>query len=90
MNIFVASWFFPPTTSSEGIVTYKLLRNSQNNYDVFSSTSRQWSYESSMDITRDDRIKVYSIETNEIEKWQEWTIEQFEIMYKEGIPRLNG
>ena len=83
MNIFVASWFFPPTTSSEGIVTYKLLRNSQNNYDVFSSTSRQWSYESSMDITRDDRIKAYSIETNEIEKWQEWTIEQFEIMHKE-------
>ena len=48
MNIFVASWFFPPATSSEGIVTYKLLRNSQHQYDVCSSTSRQWGYKAAM------------------------------------------
>ena len=81
MNIFVASWFFPPTTSSEGIVTYKLLRNSKNNYDVFCSTSRQWSYSSAMDMAEDDKIKVYSIETDEIEEWQKWAVDQFEKMY---------
>ena len=83
MNIFVASWFFPPTTSSEGIVTYKLLRNSKNNYDVFCSTSRQWSYSSAMDMAEDDKIKVYSIETDEIEEWQKWAVDQFEKMYEE-------
>ena len=83
MNVFVASWFFPPTTSSEGIVTYKLLRNSQNNYDVFCSTSRQWSYDSAMSTSNDDRIKVYSVETDDIEKWQKWAVKQFEHYYKE-------
>ena len=82
MNVFVASWFFPPTTSSEGIVTYKLLRNSQNNYDVFCSTSRQWSYDSAMSTSNDDRIKVYSVETDDIEKWQKWAVKQFEHYYK--------
>lgn len=34
-KIFVVSWFFPPVNSSEGIVTYKLLNNSVNVYDVY-------------------------------------------------------
>lgn len=78
MNVFVASWFFPPTTSSEGIVTYKLLSNSENNYDVCCSASRQWSYSSTMEMKKNKNITVYSVETDDIEEWQEWTIEQFE------------
>ena len=83
MNVFVASWFFPPTTSSEGIVTYKLLRNSAHNYDVCCSTSRQWSYSSVMNTIEEKNITVYSVETDAIEEWQKWTIEQFEKLYNE-------
>lgn len=83
MNIFVASWFFPPTTSSEGIVTYKLLSNSEHNYDVCCSTSRQWSYRSSMEMTKKENIDVYSVETDDIEEWQEWTINKFEQLFQE-------
>lgn len=82
MNIFVASWFFPPTTSSEGIVTYKLLSNSEHNYDVCCSTSRQWSYHSSMEMTKKENIDVYSVETDDIEEWQEWTINKFEQLFQ--------
>ena len=34
MRGLVISWFYPPTNSSEGLVTYKLLKNSSFNYDV--------------------------------------------------------
>ena len=33
-KILVISWFYPPINSSEGLVTYKLLRNSKLQYDV--------------------------------------------------------
>ena len=81
MNIFVASWFFPPTTTSEGIVTYKLLRNSSHSYDVFCSKSKQWSYDSAMDMLNDKNIVVHAIETDELKKWVEWCVEQFEKNY---------
>ena len=31
----VISWYFPPINSSEGLVTFKLLKNSKYKYDVF-------------------------------------------------------
>ena len=33
-RILVISWYFPPINSSEGLVTYKLLKNSKYQYDV--------------------------------------------------------
>lgn len=42
---FVISWFFPPINSSEGIVTFKLLKNSKFKYDVFTQKDNQaWTY----------------------------------------------
>lgn len=35
-KIFVSSWFFPPNNSAEGIVSFKLLKKSKYNYDVYS------------------------------------------------------
>ena len=81
MNIFVASWFFPPATSSEGIVTYKLLRNSRNHYDVFSSTSKQWGYKADMQQHNEPNITCYSIETDDIDAWVEGSIAKFEELY---------
>lgn len=81
MNIFVASWFFPPATSSEGIVTYKLLRNSGNRYDVFSSTSKQWGYKSTMRMLGEENITQYTIETDDIQEWVDFCVEKFEELY---------
>lgn len=81
MNIFVASWFFPPSTSSEGIVTYKLLRNSRHSYDVFSSTSKQWGYNASMHLHGEKNIHSYTIETDDIQEWADACVAQFEKLY---------
>lgn len=44
-KILVISWFFPPVNSSEGLVTYKLLNNSNYEYDVYTQKSNDsWSY----------------------------------------------
>ena len=82
MRIFVASWFFPPATSSEGLVTYKLLRNSNLEYDVFSSTSRQWGYKAKTGFNKEENIHSYTIETDSIEKWVDACIEKFEELNK--------
>lgn len=85
MNIFVAGWFFPPSTSSEGIVTYKLLRNSRNNYDVFSSTSKQWGYKASMSLQGEQNIRSYTIETDDIGEWVDFCVTQFDKLYPERM-----
>lgn len=79
MRIFVASWFFPPASSSEGFVTYKLLRHSKNEYDVFSSLSMQWGFDVASNVLKDPNIHSFTIETNEIDEWVDWCVEQFEI-----------
>ena len=78
MNIFVAAWYYPPVTSSEGIVTYKLLRKSENNYDVFSSLSQQWSYHSEFESYEEPNINTYTIETDDIDEWVEACVAKFE------------
>lgn len=45
MKGLVISWFFPPETSAEGLVAYKLLKASNNSYDVFSSNKAIWGYD---------------------------------------------
>ena len=81
MNIFVASWFFPPATSSEGIVTYKLLRNSRHHYDVFSSTSKQWGYKAAMRMRGEKNIDICTVETDDISEWVDFCVAQFEKRY---------
>lgn len=77
MKIFVASWFFPPATSSEGIVTYKLLRNSGHEYHVFSSLSRQWGYKSEMKVNQEENITSFTVDTDNIDTWVDWCVEEF-------------
>lgn len=81
MNIFVASWFFPPATSSEGIVTYKLLRNSQHQYDVCSSTSRQWGYKAAMGRRDEQNLTCYPVETDSIDEWVDACVAKFEELH---------
>ncbi len=77
---FVASWFFPPATSSEGIVTYKLLRNSAFQYDVCSSLSKQWGYATEMEVNATN-IRVFSIDTDDIDTWVQKAVDLFEERY---------
>lgn len=78
MKVFVASWFFPPATSSEGIVTYKLLRNSRFEYHVFSSTSKQWGYKAEMEQKQERNIICHTIATDSIDEWIDACVAYFE------------
>lgn len=77
MRVFVVSWFFPPATSSEGIVTYKLLRNSQHDYDVCSAQSDQWGYKHELPLQASN-IRVMPIDTEDIDEWAAQALDLFE------------
>lgn len=76
MKIFTASWFFPPNTSSEGIVAYKLLRNSSHLYDVVTVTSHKWGYKNEFPIN-DKNIHVILLNTDSIDEWKQKSVEIF-------------
>ena len=76
MKIFVASWFFPPATSSEGIVTYKLLSKSRHTYDVCSADCDLWSYKHKLDLTSEN-INVFPIKTDKLDEWVDKCAELF-------------
>ena len=75
----VISWYFPPINSSEGIVTFKLLKNSKYEYDVFTQKGNEdWSYGSNADKLKSNNINTIFAKTNDINKWVEEGIEYFE------------
>lgn len=77
-KILVISWFFPPVNSSEGLVTYKLLNNSEYKYDVYTQNNNNlWSYKQSDDIIVNKNInRIYSDATT-LEKFKESALEYF-------------
>ena len=58
MKIFVASWFYPPVTTSEALVTYKLFSNSKHEYYVCSASSKQWSYNNETEL-KSENVKQF-------------------------------
>lgn len=73
MKGLVISWYFPPINSSEGLVTFKLLKNSKYKYDVFTQkNNKSWTY-------GDEENKLISSNINAIfckcENIQEWVNE---------------
>ena len=77
MRIFVASWFFPPQTSSEGIVTYKLLRNSGFEYDVVCADSLLWGYKESLEV-KGGSINIVPVKTDDLNVWKQKALSLFE------------
>ncbi|HEX3025645.1 MAG TPA: hypothetical protein VHR42_00220 [Clostridia bacterium] len=63
MNGLVISWFYPPATSAEGLVTFKLLKNSEFHYDVISAESRQWSYDTDSPLSSPN-ITVHPVKSD--------------------------
>ena len=76
MRGFVASWFFPPQTSAEGLVTFKLLKYSGNEYDVCCSTSDLWGYEKKSHL-ESSNIHVYPVKTNDLNQWVKEAVDIF-------------
>ena len=76
MKGFIVSRFFPPINSSEGLETFKLLKNSRFEYDVFTQKSNMaWSYGN-----KDTNLPSENIQTifSESDSLQEWALEAVE------------
>lgn len=76
MRIFVISWFFPPINSSEGMVTYKLIKESKHSFVVCSAISHKWSYSDKIDCVAEN-IKTISITTDSFDEWKKFTVDTF-------------
>ena len=80
MRVFVASWFFPPATSSEGIVTYKLLRNSRYSFDVCCAASDLWGYKHELPLVAPN-VNAIPVETDDLQEWVDAAIAHFEQLH---------
>ena len=66
----VISWYFPPINSSEGLCTFKLLKNSKFNYDVYTQNkNKSWSYDTNEDKLTSKNIKTIFSNSNNLEDW---------------------
>lgn len=76
MRIFVASWFYVPVTTSEALVTYKLLANSKHEYVVCSAKSNKWSYNKDSELTGDN-IQQHIINTDNFDEFVDETVKLY-------------
>ena len=78
MKGFVISWFYPPMNSSEGLVTFKLLKESSYQYDVFTQkTCQNWSYGNTEKKLVSKNINPIYSEKETYEDWIEEGLEFF-------------
>ena len=71
-RILVISWFYPPVNSSEGLVTYKLLKKSKYEYDVFTQkNSSLWSYNNKDELPESKNVKSIYAKANNLQDWVE-------------------
>lgn len=79
MKGFVISWYFPPINSSEGLVTFKLLKNSKYKYDVFTQNSNEaWTYGSREKELTSKNINTIFSKSGDFASWVKEGIEYFE------------
>lgn len=77
----VISWYYPPGNSSEGLVTYKLLKNSEFAYDVFTRKSHDmniWDRKTDESQLTSDNVEVFQASTNDEHGWVQEAVEFFE------------
>ena len=66
----VISWYFPPINSSEGLCTFKLLKNSKIEYDVFTQKNdKSWSYDTNEDKLTAPNINTIFSTAKNINEW---------------------
>ena len=77
-KILVISWFYPPINSSEGLVTYKLLRNSKLQYDVcMQESNASWSYGKNEKLPEAVNVTRIPVAADDLEVWKEAAVEYF-------------
>lgn len=77
-KILVISWFYPPINSSEGLVTYKLLKNSHLQYDICMQESNDsWSYGKNEKLPECSNVRKIPVAGDTLEKWKEQVIVYF-------------
>lgn len=77
-RILVISWFFPPVNSSEGLVTYKLLKASKYEYDVFTQKNNaSWSYGKKDELPPSDNIHPIFAKSKELADWYPEAVEYY-------------
>lgn len=77
-KILVISWFYPPINSSEGLVTYKLLRNSKLQYDVcIQESNASWSYGKNEKLPEAVNVTRIPVAADDLEVWKEAAVEYF-------------
>ena len=83
-KLFVISWYFPPVNSSEGLVTFKLLKNSKNKYDVFTQKGNlSWTYGDREERLVSDNITPIFASSSDTKKWIEEGVEFFKKHHNE-------
>ena len=79
MTGYVISWFFPPINSSEGLVTFKLLKNSKYKYVVFTQNNNEaFSYGSKEEKLVSENIDTVFAQSDNFDEWITEGIEYFE------------
>ncbi len=77
-RILVFSWFYPPINSSEGLVTYKLLKASRYEYDVFTQKSNSsWSYGDKDYLPESENVHPIYAESKVLDTWWPEAVEYF-------------
>lgn len=77
----VISWYYPPGNSSEGLVTYKLLKNSKFEYDVFTRKpfcGSMWDRQTDESNLTAENVTVYQADSTNAVDWVEEAVEFFE------------
>lgn len=77
----VISWFYPPGNSSEGLVTYKLLKNSKYTYDVFTrGIQNETIWDRKVNETKlvSDNVTVIKSKAKRSKEWINEAVEYFE------------
>lgn len=93
-KILVISWFYPPINSSEGLVTYKLLKASNYEYTVFTQNSNDlWSYSKTDTLPQSNNVSVHFSKADTLESWQNEAVEfyrshsnDFDIVMTRSMP----
>ena len=69
---FVISWYYPPGNSSEGLVTFKLLKNSKYKYDVWTRSDQRrsvWDRKSDESKLTSKNVKVIKDDCEDMKEW---------------------
>lgn len=93
-KILVISWFYPPINSSEGIVTYKLLKNSNYKYIVFTQKDNtSWSYGSGERNLESSNVEKMCSKASNLKDWGKEAVEyykehqnEFDIIMSRSMP----